>query len=157
MKSIILLFTTFILFSIITPAQDDGVNVGETGKIWYDSLYHLNQTQTIDLELEYPNIGIVLQNKSATITDTIKIYSLTRGYESQRPFRPISYSRTGIVLKDNAWENVTSTNIIVLSPNTTKEYFVANTVVQLLEYSLLNVNANAKVYFWTKASKYYIK
>jgi len=151
MKTIIII--AMCLFSLSLLAQTRGINLDNYRTIWYDSLYSTQKSQTMDLGMKYPNVSIVLVNKSATITDSLKLFSVTKGYSTIRPFSTIDFSISAMWLKNSEGESVSSDAVITLLPNTTQDYVVVNFAMQLLEIRLLNTNANAKAYYYIKGVK----
>ena len=153
MKRNLIIIIAMCLFSFSLMAQTRGVKLDDFRTIWYDSVYSAQKIRSLDLAMKYPTLSIVIVNKSATITDSVKIYSVTKGYRSVRPFEALDYSAAGIWLRNSLGESIQSDAVITLAPNTTKEFVVVNFAIQILEYRLQNTNANAKLYFYTKGVK----
>ena len=148
-----MLIIAMCLFSFSVFAQTKRIDLDSYRAVWYDSLHSAKKSVTIDMQMKYPTVSVVLQNKSATITDTVKLYSVTKGYSSVRPFPAIDFAVAGMWLKDSVGTSISSNSVITIPPNTAREYVVVNFAIQLLEFRLLNTNANAKLYFYTKGVK----
>ena len=128
-----LLIIVMCLFSLPLFAQTKGVNLDDYHTIWYDSLYSAKKTRTIDFQMEYPYMSIVLVNKSATITDSVTLFSVTKGYKANIPYYAVDFSVAPILLKNSAGESISSDVVTTLAPEATKEFMIVNFTLQLFE------------------------
>ena len=154
MKTILIMAMCLLSFSLM--AQTRGFDLDDYRTIWYDSLYSAQKSKTTDLAMKYPSLSIIFVNKSATITDTVKLFSVTKGYKKTIPHNAVDFSVSAIWLKNSAGESIASDGLITIAPSSAKEYVIVNFAVQLIETILLNTNADAKAYYYIKGVKEFL-
>lgn len=146
MKKLILIF--LIIYSKLF-AQTPSTLVGSAA-VWTDSLKSGRTSRIITMDIYYHNVDFASINNSSIITDSVKVESGTISYKQNATHTRVDTVWSSIDLRIGG--SIIS-SMLILNTGEKKEYSVKSRNIQMLKFTLLNANTNAKFYFRVRANK----